>query len=192
LPSTFYDTPDDFGKLIGAEVSPQEFGERLQLAEEAAMNSPKAAQVRDELTRLYGVPNAQGLLTAFFIDPDRSATIIKQQYQASTTAAASRRSGFGSLTQGEAERIGGLGVSEQQAASTFSSLAGMGEFQQNLPGAGQDAVGREDLLAAGFEDNAQAKAKIERTARRRTAAFEGGGNFSSSQRGITGLGSANG
>jgi len=192
LPATFYDTPDDFGKLIGAEVSPQEFGERLSLAEEAAMNSPKAAQVRDELTRLYNVPNAQGLLTAFFIDPDRSQTIIKAQYQASTTAAASKRAGFGSLTKTEAERIGGLGVSEAQAAGTFSSLAGMDEFRHNLPGAARDAATREDLLAAGFEDNAQAKAKIERTARRRTATFEGGGNFSSSQRGITGLGTSNG
>jgi len=190
LPATFYDTPDDFGKLIGAEVSPQEFGERLQLAEETAMNSPKAQGIRDEMTRLYGIPNAQGLLTAFFIDPDRSQTIIKAQYQASTTAAASKRAGFGSLTQAEAERIGGLGVSEAQAAGTFSSLAGMDEFRQNLPGAGQDAATREDLLAAGFEDNAQAKAKIERTARRRTATFEGGGGFASGQRGVSGLGTA--
>ncbi len=191
LPASFYDSPEDFGKLIGAEVSPQEFGERLAMAEQAAMNSPKAQQIRDEMTRLYGIPNAQGLLTAFFIDPDKSASIITQQYTASTTAAASARSGFGSLTQAEAERIGGLGVSDAQAAGTFSTLAGMGEFQTNLPGMGEpDAVTRDELISAGFEDNAQAKKKVERTARTRTAAFEGGGNFSSSQRGITGLGTS--
>ena len=194
IPTSFYDQPEDFARYIANGKSPQELATQLDMAEQVASSDPRGAQLRDALTRFYGVPAAdprvQGAVTAWFIDPDKAEPLIEAQFRALVADAASRRTGFGELTRAEAEMIGGYRGSEQQVEQTFGQLAGMGEFLVDLPGGEDDNVERDDLLQAGFAGNAQAQQRVETTRRRRQAAFQGGGGYVAGERGVAGLGTA--
>jgi hypothetical protein len=157
-----------------------------------AATDPRGERIREELTRMYAAAgldagDVSGAVTAYFIDPDRAFDAISKQYLAATTGAASRQTGFGTLSTAEAERIAGTGVSEQQATQTFSDLASMRELQADLPGFDQ-GVEREDLISAGFEDNAAAKSTVKRKQQTRAAVAQAGGGYAASGKGLTGLG----
>jgi hypothetical protein len=174
LPASFYDGPEDFGKLIAGEVSAKELDDRLSMAQQVISTDPRGQQLRSELGRLYGLSNADGLT-------------LKKQYVAAQSAATSQRVGFGSLTQAQAEMVGQSGVSDVEG--TFGQLATMGEFTQALPGT-NDSVTQDDLLNASFGGNADARKKVQRVAEGRVATFSGGGGFAASGQGVTGLGSS--
>lgn len=185
LPESFYDSPADFGKLITGEVSTKEFGDRLEMASQVVAADPRGQALRNELGGLYGFANADGLALAYWIDPDRGADLIKRQFTAAASSAASVKAGFGSLTKLEAERVGSGGYSEDFLIGAFGKADQMGEFLT-----GQDALTRDDLIAGTVEGNQDAQNKITTTAKKRVAAFQGGGGFAAGQTGVTGLGSA--
>lgn len=185
LPAGFYDSPDDFARLIGGEVSPAEFQARVELRASVVDQAPP--QVLDELQRLYGID--RGSLTAYVLDENRALPIIQNQFAASQRSAAAARSGFGGLSVKEAEGLVGLGVTDQQATEGFGALVDARELFTSLD-AGESTIGRETQIAAAFGGDSLAKRKIEDRRRRRTAQFEGGGSFAASKEGIGGLGSA--
>ncbi len=184
IPTGFYDQPSDLAKFITNEVSVKELDDRLELAQQAALSSPP--EVRDELSRLYGI--GAGELTAFWLDPDKALPVIQRKFTSAQLASESARTGFGQLGQTEAERLAAIGVDPTQAGDTFSTLAGMGELTATM--GGEENLTRDDLLSAGFENNANARQRVERKARTRAAAFAGGGGFAEGRSGIAGLGSA--
>lgn len=186
LPSGFYDSPDDFSKLIGGEVSPAEWAKRVQLASDAINGDPT---IQHELGRFAGV-FTPGELTAFWLDPDKALPALEQKFEAAKASSTAIRTGFGALSIDEANRLAQLGISDEQLTGGFSTLAGSSELVSALPGSGEEAIGRNDQLAAVFERNAQAIAKLNRRARSRTAVFEGGGSFTSSKTGLSGVGAA--
>lgn len=193
LPAGFYDDPTDFAKLISGNVSAQEFGDRLSMAEQAAMSNPQGVELRNQLASLYGIPNAQGAATAYFIDPDRAEPLIKQQFASAQASAISNQSGFGSLTLGQAEKVAGTGASTDALSQGFASLSQMGELTHGLVGdAGSQGVSRDQLLNATFAGDGAAQAALKKEQQRRTAAFAGGGGYAGNQTGLTGLGSAAG
>jgi hypothetical protein len=186
LPEGFYDSPDDFAKFITNEVSLKELDDRLNLAQQAAFSAPP--EVRAELARLYNV--GPGELTAFWIDPDKALPLLERKYTSAQLAAESSRTGFGSLTGTQAERLSSLGVDPNQSAGTFRTLAGMKELTSNFAGE-TGTIDQQTLLDAGFGNDSAATQAVEKRARRRKAEFEGGGTFAAGQTGVTGLGSAN-
>jgi hypothetical protein len=193
LPAGFYDDPTDFAKLISGNVSAQEFGDRLSMAEQAAMSNPQGVELRNQLASFYGIPNAQGAATAYFIDPDRAATLVKQQFAAAQASAISNQSGFGSLTLGQAEHIAGTNTSADALSSGFASLSQMGELTHGLVGdAGDPGVSRDQMLNAAFAGDGAAQAALKNEQQRRTAVFAGGGGFAGDAKGLSGLGSAAG
>lgn len=186
LPPAMYDSPDDYAKLIAGEVAPTEIRDRLQLASAAATRAPQ--EVRDELSRLYGVD--QGALTAFYLDPDKTLPVLTQQFQAGTLAATARRTGYGALSRTEAERLASLGITEDQAAKGFGELTRSAELMTALPGSGEDTIDRATGQAAVFEGRADAIERLNKRAEQRRAAFAGGGGFAAGREGISGLASA--
>lgn len=185
IPQGFYDTPDDFGRLIANEVSPAELNERVQTYTRAAYQSPP--EVRDQLQRLYGV--SAGQLVAFFIDPDRALPLIQNSYLAAQTAGAAQRTGFGALDRTTAENLASRGVTERQAEEGFGALVDSRELFSALD-AGETDIDRGTQIGAVFEGNSVARRKIEERRRRRQAQFEGGGGFAGTREGLSGLGSA--
>lgn len=185
LPEGLFDDPSDFAKLIGGEVAPTEFAQRVERYSEAMYQAP--ADVRDQLKRIYGLSDGQML--AYFIDPDRTQAQINTQWQAAQRSAAAQRSGFGALSAGEAEGLVELGVSNEQAQQGFGALVENRELFGSLD-SGESEIGREDQIGAAFGGNANAKRRIEERRRRRQAVFEGGGGFAKSEGGMGGVGSA--
>jgi hypothetical protein len=188
LPRGFYDNPDDFAKIITAEVGLPELEQRLRIAQTAAFNAP--AELRGELQRLYGI--SAGDLTAYWIDPGKALPVLEQRFAAAQIGASSRQTGWGKLGKDEAERLAALGVDGEQARAGFSELTGLRELTLNLPGQGRDDTSRADLVAARFEGDADAARRIRRTQERRVAPFQAGGGFTSTEDGFTGVGTARG
>lgn len=171
LPEGFYDGADDFASYISGEVSPAEMNERLQVYRTAAYNTPP--EVRAELARLYNVDI--GGVTAFIMDPTRALPVLQNQFAAAQSSAAAVRSGYGALTQNEAEGLAGYGVTFDQATQGFGQLSDSAELFNPLIGdQGEDAISRDEQLSGTFSGNAAARRKMEQRARKRQAQFGGG------------------
>lgn len=187
LPAGFYDSPEDFGNFIANEVSPQEMAGRLDVARTALYETPP--QVRDELSRLYGL--GAGDVMAFLLDPTKALPVLKQQLTAAEAGYAAQASGWGMLTRGEGEQLGYADRTFDQLTQGFDELARNQELFTPIIGeTDQDIVDRSEQLAAEFGGNMAARRRIEQRARQRVAAFQGGGGFAESQQGVSGLGSA--
>lgn len=186
LPEGFYDDPDDFVNWMKNGVALPELQQRIDLYRARVNEIP--AEDRAEWNRLYGYTD--GDMLAMEMDPEKAVPAIERRLAASRTAGAAVRSGFGSLSQTEAERLAELGVSQQQAEQGFGTLVRGRELFDALPGSRESSIGRDEQMSAVFGGDEKALSEIERRARRRAASFEGGGSFATSREGFAGLGTA--
>jgi LysM repeat protein len=162
LPVGFYDTQDDFTKLIENSISSAELTERVNIAQNALNNAD--ANIVNALKEYYGMTT--GDLTAYLLDKDKAFNVINSRYQYTTEEAkkmygaaeiggAAGRAGMGA-TKGFAEEIftAGKGAMAEQA---FQSAARQQTDYSRLLGlygetAGQEDLARENLgLAGGAE-----------------------------------------
>jgi hypothetical protein len=186
LPPTFYDQPDDFANFLTNEVALPELQQRIQMYQVAAFQVPD--EVRNDLQQRFGV--TPGELTAFFIDPDRALPLIQQKFGASQAAGASQIGGFGALTDEQAFRVGNQGLTQQQLAQGFGQLGTLRPLFEALPGFGEENINSDVGIGAVFDQSAEDQRQLARRAEGRKSPFSGGGQFGSSQTGITGVGSA--
>lgn len=175
-------------KLIAGDTSPAELQDRVQAAQAAVFNEP--AEVRAELQREFGVGNALGAATAYYLDPVNSVPKIQQQLAAARIGGAAVRTGYGLLTADETTRLAQQGITADQAQQGFSQLASQSQLFAPLPGEPGATVSRSEQLGAVFDSNAADQQRVERQRRARLAVFGGGGGFGSTQQGVAGLGSA--
>jgi hypothetical protein len=171
MPPGFYDQNDDFSKLIEGDVSPSELQNRVQQG--YAVVAQADPEVRRQMQTLYGV--TEGQLAAYFIDPERTAPLLKQQAQAAQIAARGREQGGIQLTGTFAENLAARGITEQQARAGFAEVGGLGELRQTF--AGETALSGEQLAGAAFGIDVAAQQELERRKRLRTGEFAGGGSF---------------
>lgn len=113
LPPKFYDSPKDFAKWIGDDVSPTEIKSRVDSA--VKLVDAVDPEIRREFRRWY----SDGEMYAYALDRKRTAEILDRQVRAAEVGMNLRRSGVdvGRLT---AERIGALGIeggAQQQGAA---------------------------------------------------------------------------
>ena len=171
LPPGFYDQTDDFSKLIEGDVSPSELQDRIQQG--YAVVAQSDPEVKRQMQTLYGV--TEGQLAAYFIDPERTAPLLKQQARAAQIAARSLEQGGIQLTGSYAENLAARGITEQQARAGFAEVGALGELRQTF--AGETALSSEQLAGAAFGIDVAAQQELERRRRLRTGEFAGGGSF---------------
>ena len=171
LPPGFYDQTDDFSKLIEGDVSPSELQDRIQQG--YAVVAQSDPEVKRQMQTLYGV--TEGQLAAYFIDPERTAPLLKQQARAAQIAARSLEQGGIQLTGTFAENLAARGITEQQARAGFAEVGGLGELRQTF--AGETALSGEQLAGAAFGIDVASQQELERRKRLRTGEFAGGGSF---------------
>jgi hypothetical protein len=187
LPSGFYDSPDDFGKLIAGNVSPAELSSRVEFATAAVYQTDTAA--RNALKQYYGI--GQGDLVAYWLDPNKALPLLAVRKQAGDIGGAATRTGFGGVSMAEAESLARIGVDANRATEGFGLLYQNRELMGDLPGgADEPTIGRTQQLNAAFRGNARAQEAIEKKRSRRIAEFSGGGQYAESKEGFGGLGSA--
>lgn len=186
LPEGFYDDPSDFGKLIAAGVSPDEYGSRIQWAQTTALSDPTFL---DELAR--EVPGANlGDATAFFLDPEMGTKKLEEKVIRANYGAAARRSTFGTLTSADKDLLQARGVTTDQAEAGFATL-GAGVMANTVEESLSDdqftqAEGVGFVAEAGKGGAATNELNTRRA--RRAAQFGGGGGAGGGGAGKTGLG----
>lgn len=185
LPGDFMTDQADFAKAIGNNIGGQEMDQRLS-AYQAVLANGKDNGVLDYAKTHYGL--GDGDMLAYFIDPDRAAPILSKMAAASQIGAAAAQTGFGNVTTADAEKLADMGVSQSQAVSGFNQAAGLKQLTDTVG----DSVGvtKDDLENAIFGQNDAAQQKIKQAQDTRTAAFQQGGGFAATNKGIAGLGSA--
>ena len=174
LPAGFYDSIDDTQKLIEGVVSPAEFQRRIEQGYNAVSNADP--EVLRQFKELYGV--SQGQLAAYFIDPARGETLIKQQADAAKIAASASTLANLQLTKRFAEDLARSGVADI-SAETFGKVGKLGELTTAM--AGETALSAEQIVGSQAGTNTQAELELERRRRSRVGEFQGGGSFARTQ-----------
>ena len=186
LPEKFYDDRMDFATLIAADVSPNEFAERVTLAELATAGAdPKT---KEELKRLFDVDQAD--LVAYYLDPEGATNLIEERraFEAAGLSATGARVlgqtiGFDKDTALALQRESIQRREVQQRLSTQTGLVTqlLGE---------QDQISASDLVSSEFGLDPEAKNKVRRRREGRVAGFAGQSGMLISGTGATGLGSS--
>ena len=171
LPPGFYDSPDDFQKLIENDVSPAELQTRVQKGYRAVAQADP--EVKRQMQELYGV--SEGQLAAYFLDPQRAVTLLERQAQAANIAARGMEQGGIQVSGQFAENLAARGVTPDEALRGFGQVGQLGELTQTF--AGETALSGEQLAGAAFGIDVAAQQELERRKRLRTGEFAGGGSF---------------
>jgi hypothetical protein len=184
LPYGMMESSDDIQSWLADDKSVLEYADRIQLAAQDYFSMDPIA--KSELDRLYNLTPGQHI--GYILSPNTALPLIKNELSAAALSAASIRSSYGPLSTSEAESLAGIGVNPNQAQQTFSSLSQAHELFTPLPGEQAALIDRSAQIRASFFGDAAATAQIANRVSSRVAAFQGGGRFASSQRGISGLG----
>lgn len=184
LPAGMYDTPDDISNLLTNNISPSEYQSRLQDYQTAAWQTPP--EVRQALTDYYGISSGQ--LTAFFIDPDKALPLIQRDLAAAQAGGTAARTGFGPLSQPDAEYLASLGLSQSQLDTGFNKLGTENQLIQGLPGQ-QPGIGTDTALQAQFGQNARAQQAFEAAQQDQLNQYKQGGSIAANSKGVLGAGS---
>lgn len=118
MPSGFWDQPSDFNTLIAGDVSPTELKTRVDIAVLATENADPATK---EALRQMGIP--QSNITAYFLDPKRSETLIKKQVGTAQIGGAAMRNQL-EFNKQRAEQWYMQGVTAEQAQQGFGAISG--------------------------------------------------------------------
>jgi len=118
VPSGFYSSQAQKATLIGADISPSELQSRVDLAKQSISNAdPFYTQ---SLQNLYGLTSGQ--MIAHVLDPAAALPLLQQQVGSSQVAAEAARAGSG-IDIATAQQLYGQGVTQDQAAQGFTSIA---------------------------------------------------------------------
>lgn len=169
MPNDFYNGKEDFETFIANDISPDEIQYRVQQGYAAVKNADPA--VVNELKTLYGLD--EGTLAAYFIDPTKTKDAVVRSARAAEIAAQARKQAGIGLTATQAEELVQAGVTEQQAQSAFGDVRALQELTQPLMG--EEGLTQQELIQGVTGTNAAAAQRVARTARRRRATFETGG-----------------
>jgi len=118
MPAGFYDSTDDFTKLIGMDVSPSELQSRISIATNATtLANPSYKQA---LKQLYGLSDSQ--IAAYFLDPQKAVPLLQKQAAATAIGAEALKRGL-ELDAAHLEAYATAGVSATQAAQVYGQIA---------------------------------------------------------------------
>ena len=184
LPTTFYDRPDDYARLIGAGLSVREVEERVVAAKQSL--NPLVAQ---ELNQYYGVDQGTAMAYLLGLTDEKGVALqsartqeqIRTGARAAQIGAAAESAGF-RMDRTLSESLGGMSVGQTidpfqvgtmaQLEGTFDQARRVADRETVLSGIDQEAYTEADTLRAAFGDD-QARLASERRARRERARFGG-------------------
>lgn len=167
--------------LLTNEVSASELEDRVNMAAVGAYQTPP--EVKQQFQEYYGI--SEGGLTGYFLDPEKAMPLLNKQYVSAQIggAAAARSIDIGISM---AERLQEYGVTQEEARQGFGRVAQMG----SLTGGRGETVTQQQLIGANLMDDTQAAQAIQRVGAARAGRFQQGGQAITTQRGVTGAGTA--
>jgi hypothetical protein len=184
LPAGFYDDPSDFANFISANTSVAEVQSRVNDGYKAVADANP--QVIAQMKELYGV--GDGELAAYFLDPAKATPILVRQARAAQISAEGKRQAGIQLSAADAEALAREDVTQTEAQTAFGEVGRQQELYNPL--LGEQAITQQEAIGAATGTDQAAKQRVETRKRQRQATFAGGGSFSASQTGMSGLGQA--
>lgn len=178
LPTTFYDAPEDFEKLIEGAVSPAEFQARIN--EGFAKVRDADPQVLNTLRQFYPeVGNDENALAAYFIDPKRGADVLERQVQAARIGARAAEQGGLPIQAQTAEQLVARGYTPEQAQGVFERVGQLAGLYQEMGAeiAAGEGLTEAEKVGAAFGYNVEAQQRLERRRAQRVGEFQAGGQF---------------
>lgn len=179
VPSTFYDKPSDYQKLIGSGVSTSELADRINNAFVHVTQAPP--EVRKTMGDYFGV-RGDAAIAAFILDPEKAQPAIMQDVAAVESGGWLARQGF-HVGLGLARHIASLsGNNSQQIQSGAAQLGKVGDlFDARF---GEQAPSVETGIEATFGQVGAAQQELEHAAQSRQG---GSSSFETSNKGVIGL-----
>jgi hypothetical protein len=162
LPEGFYDTQDDFRRLIENSVSVGELTERVNIAKNALQNADM--ETKNALKNYYGW--TEGELAAYMLDSEKAFDLVNSKFKYSTEDAkkiyGAAEIGGAALRANQvadkafAEEIYNAGKGSQAEGAFQSAAANQADYQRLTGLYGQQAgaqdLTREQLALAGGSD----------------------------------------
>ena len=165
LPQGFYDSSEDFEKLIGGDVSTAELNNRLKDAYSVVRDA--SPEVKTKMAEMYGVTD--GDLLAYVIDPDRARDLMspdyKRQAQAALIAESAQRLSSMSINKDVAEKFVRQGVTQAEAETAFTSIGKMRELRRG--GFGEQRITDAQFAEGTLGTDAEAKRLVDERKKRR-------------------------
>ncbi len=184
LPRGFYDSQDDFEKLIGGDVSVAELNNRLKDA--YAVVRDASADVKNKMAEMYGVTD--GDLLAYVIDPERARDLMapdyKRQAQAALIAESAQRLSGLSFNKDISEQFVRQGVTQAEAEAAFTTVGQMGELRRG--GLGEQQITDLQFAQAALGTDAEAKRLVEERKKRRIGEVTASGGSATLAQGDSG------
>ena len=184
--ATAYDNYATLGSLISGFKSSVELQSNLQAYHDAVNSSP---ETKAWLKSKYGLTDQD--LIAYWLNPKTSADEIQLRMNASHIGGAALQTGFGDITQSQAEALAHQNVTQSQAMQGFVNLGQQTQFNQQLPGDETGSVTQQQSIDSQFGSNSASQLALRNIQAKRLAIFNEGGGLAASQNGVIGLGSAN-
>ena len=179
-----YDNFNQLGSLMVNNVSTAELQTRLQGIHDVVNAS---ADTKAYLQSNYGLSPQD--LAAAWLDPNTTSDQVALRAQAAQIGGAGLQSGFGQLTQAQAEALVQQGFSPSQAQNTFAKIGNAGQLEQNLPGNDTGSLTQQQILDGAFTGGAagQTLANLQAS---RVGEFQANGGAVADTTGVAGLRSA--
>ena len=165
--------------LIGNNVSNVELQARFDLAAEAMFESDDESIT--ELRRMNPLVG-HGELIRYFMNPKEEFGKMQASWRQAQIAGAALRTGWGRLTDIQAQRLQEVGLDKNSATEGFTRLAEMDEIFEDF-GPEDEEIGA-DVQVEALAGSVEAQETIERKQRKRIAEFEGGGGFAAGRQGF--------
>lgn len=153
LPAGFYDSPTDFTKLIGGDVSPSELDARAKIAHDQYEAAP--TYVKNLWGQYFGT---KGDAIAAILDPKVATQVIQDRGAQVAIGGAAASHGI-DLNQQSAQQLQQAGVTADQAKQGFNQIATAMPTDQAIAGRFGTQFGLGDEVNSVFLGDADATRK---------------------------------
>ena len=174
MPANMYNE-ENMAELIGGDVDVKEFNDRISYARDVMMDSP--AGVRAQMSELYGI--TEGQMLAYFVDPERTAPILKEQARGARIGNIAKENARIQLTGAEATDLAKRGITDAKAQTAFTNISGYGELNTQL--SGEETITQSEKIGSELGYDPMGTEKLKNRQKRRVGEFAGGGGFAQSQ-----------
>lgn len=127
LPSTFYDSQDDYRRFLELDVSPSELNDRAKIAQTTWLSTDQAT--RDTWRDWYGL--SDGAAIASILDPSKALPIVQSMAEAAKAGGVATRNGL----DANESRIRGYvdqGISADTIAQGFAEIGATNDVTQAI------------------------------------------------------------
>lgn len=167
LPSGFWDSPEDYTRLISADIAPDEVNERVKQARDVFLSADEGT--REMFRDFYGLTDGAGI--AAMLDPERAMPVLNRMTATAKAGAAAQRNGL-QADQGRLERYADSGYSTDQLTTAFGQIGATRSAEDAMAQRFGGNFSQADSEAARIEGSAPARKQQQELYRSEQALFE--------------------